>query len=319
MIYNMAMIPPEVEAIFKKQGLVEVTNVSSRFHNYASICTNKKKELVYLKVRLYPKLVSHKSFIKEALLTKFLSQNFYRNKFFVTPKYYKSELAKKPEWMLRGYTNGNRMGDVWGFSPEFVNRISPKEIADFLDFVRGDISDKFRRQKKDDNYRLFEKHSGATYKKYFLDYLLLAKKFIKAKQQKKVLEIFDKYEKFLEENNNYLAHGDLHPGNFVYNKGKIVVHDWKYAHLDNPYIDLAFMWFLLWLNEDWREKLLILELKRAKDKSLFLKSFYLSVLKLAPKMITILAQSSRISKSNRQKAINKILTVFNRAINNLNL
>jgi len=313
----MPIIPLEIEEILKKQKLVEVKNVSSHFHNYASICMDRKKELVYLKVRLYPKLVSHKSFIKEALVTKFLSENFYRNKFFVTPKYYKSELVKKPEWMLRAYTNGNRMGDVWGFSPEFVNRISPKEIADFLDFVRTDISDKFRCQKKDANYRLFEKHSAATYKKYFLDYLRLSKKFIKAKQQKEVLEIFDKYEKFLEENNNYLAHGDLHPGNFVYNKGKIVVHDWKYAHLDNPYIDLAFMWFLFWPNGNWRDKLFDLERKRARNKDLFLKSFYLSVLKLSPKIISILIQASKISKTDRKKGIAKVLMMFNQAIKHL--
>ncbi|MBU4141374.1 phosphotransferase [Patescibacteria group bacterium] len=310
----MVKIPSDVEAILKKQKLVEVTNVSSHYHNYASICLNRKKEIVYIKIRLYPELVSHKSFIKEVIFTKFLSENFFHNKFFITPKYYKSEIVKKPEWMIRGYTNGKRMGDVWGFGPEFIKQISPKEIADFLDFVRSDISKKFKKQKKDSNYRLFEKNTAATYKKYFTDYLLLSKKFIKAKQKKKVLEIFDKYGKFLEKNNNYLAHGDLHPGNFVYNKGKIVVHDWKYAHLDNPYIDLAFMWFLLWLNEGWREKLFALELKRAENKEVFLKCFFLSILKLAPKMITIFMQSSHVSEKNRKKGIAKILTAFNQAI-----
>lgn len=310
----MAIIPPEIETILKKQKLTEVKNVSSHYHNYASICMDRKKDLVYLKVRLYPKLVSHTSFIKEVLLTKFLSDNFYGNKFFVTPKYYKSELVKKPEWMLRGYTNGNRMGDVWGFSPEFVSCMRPKKIADILDFVRGDISDKFRDQKKDFNFRLFEKHNAAKYKAYFTNYLHLAKKFIKAKEQKKALAIFDKYGKFLVEHNNYLAHGDLHPGNFVYNKGKIVVHDWKYSHLDNPCIDLAFMWFLLWLNEEWREELLILELKRAKNKEVFFKCFFLSIIKLAPKMISILVQASNISKSDRRKGVNKIVTSLNQSI-----
>lgn len=315
----MVKIPPEVETILKKQKLVEVANVSSHYHNYASICLNEKKETVYIKIRLYPELVSHKSFIKEAILTKFLSENFFHNKFFVTPKYYGSEIVKKPEWMIREYTKGERMGDVWGFSPEFIKRISPKEIADFLDFVRGDISEKFKNRKENHNYRLFEKDTAATYKKYFINYLPLSKKFIKAKQQKKTLELFDRYEKFLAENNNYLAHGDLHPGNFVYDKGKIVVHDWKYAHWDNPYADFTFIWFLLWLNGEWRKKLFLMELKRAKDKEMFLKCFWLSVLKLASKMITILVQSSRISKKNRQKSISKILKVFNQAINNLDL
>jgi len=314
---NMVKIPSKVEAILKKQKLVEITNVSSHYHNYASICQNEKKEIVYIKIRLYPKLVSHKSFIKEVILTKFLSENFLHNKYFITPKYYKSEIVKKPEWMIRGYTKGKRMGDVWGFSPEFIKLISPKEIADFLDFVRGDVSEKFRKRKKDKNYWLFEKNTAAIYKKYFTNYLPLSKKFIKAKLQKKALAIFDRYEKFLTENNNYLAHGDLHPGNLVYHDGRIVVHDWKYAHWDNPYTDFTFMWFLLWLNRDWRKKLFLLELKRAKDKELFMKSFLLSVLKLAPKMITILVQSSRITKSLRRKSIAKILEVFNQAVNNL--
>lgn len=315
----MVKIPFEVEAILKKQKLAEVANVSSHYHNYASICQNQKKEIFYIKIRLYPKLVSHKSFIKEVILTKFLSENFFHNKFFITPKYYGSEIARKPEWMIRGYTNGKRMGDVWGFSPEFIKRISPKEIADFLDFVRGDISEKFKKQKKNYDYRLFEKDTAATYKKYFINYLPLSKKFIKAKQQKKALELFDRYEKFLAENNNYLAHGDLHPGNFIYDKGKIVVHDWKYAHWDNPYADFVFIWFLLWLNGEWRKKLFLTELKRAKNKRMFLKCFWLSALKLAPKMITILVQSSKIGKKNRQKSIAKILKVFNQAIDNLGL
>lgn len=313
----MAKIPSEVETILKKQKLVEITNVSSRFHNYASICLNAKKEIVYIKIRLYPKLVSHKSFIKEVILTKFLSENFFHNKFFITPKYYKSEIVKKPEWMIRGYTKGKRMGDVWGFSPEFIKQISPKEIADFLDFVRGDISEKFKKQKNDPNFQLFEKYTVATYKKYFKDYFALSKKFIKAGQQKKALEIFERNEKFLAENNNCLAHGDLHPGNFVYDNGRIVVHDWKYAHWDNPYIDFVFMWFLLWQNSEWRKKLFLLELERAKNKEVFMKCFLLSVLKLAPKMITILFQSSNIMEVQRRKCVVKIMKVFNQAINDL--
>lgn len=313
----MAKAPSEVEAIFKKQKLSEVTNVSSHYHNYASICLNDKKELVYLKVRLYPKLVSHKSFIKEVILTKFLSENFLKNKVFITPKYYKSEIVKKPEWMIRGYTKGKRMGDVWGYSPEYIKELKPKQIADFLDLTRGEITEKFRKQKNGQDYRLFQKNTAAVYKKYFSDYLNLSKKFIKAKDQKKALEIFDRYEKFLARNNNYLAHGDLHPGNLVYDEGKIVVHDWKYAHWDNPYADFTFMWFLLWLNGEWRKELFLLELKRAKNKELFMKSFLLSVLKLAPKMITILNQASKATPAQRKKGIAKILEVFNQAIKSL--
>jgi len=313
----MTRIPSAVETILKKQKLVEVANVSSHYHNYASICQNRKKEIVYIKIRLYPKLVSHKSFIKEVILTKFLSENFLGNRFFITPKYYKSEIEKKPEWMIREYTKGKRMGDVWGYSPEFIKKISPKQIADFLDFVRGDISEKFRKQKKDKNYKLFEKNTAAIYKKYFIDYLSWSKKFIKSKLQKKTLEIFDRYEGFLAENNSYLAHGDLHPGNLVYDNGRIVAHDWKYAHWDNPYADLAFMWFLLWLNPGWRKELFFWEMKRAKNKEIFMKCFWLSILKLAPKMITILVQSSKITVSHRKKSIAEILEVFNQAINNL--
>lgn len=314
---NMVKIPTEVEKILKKQKLVEITNISSHYHNYASICQNEKKEIVYIKIRLYPKLVSHKSFIKEVIITKFLSENFLHNKFFITPKYYKSEIVKKPEWMIRGYTKGKRMGDVWGYSPEFIKLIEPKKIAGFLDFVRGDISEKFSREKKYYDHGLFEKNTATIYKKYFLDYLPLSKKFIKPKLQKKALEIFDRYEGFIAQNNNFLSHGDLHPGNLVYDNGRIVVHDWKYAHWDLPYADFTFMWILLWLNIGWRKELFLLELNRAQNKEIFIKSFLLSVLKLAPKMITILVQSSKITPSQRKKSISKISEVFNQAIDNL--
>ncbi len=313
----MALTPPKVKAILKKQKLIEIKNVSSHFHNYCSICLNKEKKLVYLKVRLYPKLVSQENFAKEVITNKFLSEKFHRNRFFIVPKYYNSELKKWPQWMIREYTAGRRMGDVWGFNPKFIKRISPKELADILDFIRNNISNEFKKRIRGQRAKLFQKWTSSEYRKYFLKYLILSRKSIGRQQREKTIEIFSRYKEFFIKNNNYLTHGDLHPGNVIYNKKWLVLHDWKYAHWDNPYFDFTFVWLLLWLNKNWRKKLFALELNRASSKEIFWKSFHLSVLELVPKMISIFMQASQISRADRKRGIKEIIKSFNAALDYL--
>lgn len=309
----MATTPPRIKKILEEQKLTEAKIVSTHYHNYCSICLNEKGEKIYLKARLYPKLVSRENFIKEVILTKFLSENFYSNKYFLTPKYYAGNIEKKPEWMAREYIEGKRMGDVWGFDAEFYQKATPEKISNLLNFIRGDISQKFRAAAKRGERKLFKKHTAPAYKKYFSAYLPIAKKFVNSASRKKAFEIIAKYKKILR-SNDYLAHGDLHPGNVVYNNGEISVHDWKYAHWDNPYLDFTFIWFLFWTDEKWQKEFFELELKRAENKDLFFLMFYLSVLKLTPKIISILVQSSKINDKEFEKGIEKVLAVFNKSI-----
>lgn len=309
----MTTTPPEVQAILEKQKLTEIKNVSSHFHNYTSICQNKKGQKIYIKVRLYPDIVPRENFIKEVILNKFLSDNFYLNRYFTTPKYYASDTKNRPEWLTREYISGTRMGDTWGFGREFYQKVPVKEIADMLDFIRSDVSPKFFLKSKVKDKKLFKRHGGKEYVKYFIEFLPSAKKFIKYGEQKKSLGILRKYGKFFTEN-NCLAHGDMHPGNVVYNRRKIIVHDWKYARWDNPYLDFTFLWFLAWTNKIWRKKLFQIELGRAKDKNLFLTLFYLSVLKLTPKMISIFTQSTNRSEKDFKNGISEILSAFHNAL-----
>lgn len=39
-----------------------------------------------------------------------------------------------------------------------------------------------------------------------------------------------------------LCHHDLHPGNFCMNGEQLVVLDWEYAGLGNPWLDIAYVW-----------------------------------------------------------------------------
>lgn len=310
----MIATPTRVKSILKKQKLVELKNVSSNHHNYSSICLGKKGKKVYLKVRLYSHLVTRENFIKEVTLNKFLSDNFYLNRYFTTPKYCASDIKSRPEWLVREYISGTRIGDTWGFGKEFYRKVPAKEIADMLDFIRSDVSRKFLLKIRARDKKLFKRHSAKEYIKYFLEFSPVVKKIIKSGEQKKTSEIFRKYSKLFDEN-NCLTHGDMHSGNVVYNRRKVIVHDWKYAHWDNPYLDFTFIWFLTWTNKIWQERLFQLELKRAKDKNLFLTLFHLSVLKLTPKMITIFIQSTNHSEKDFKNGIKKILTAFHRALN----
>lgn len=186
-----------------------------------------------------------------------------------------------------------------------------------LDFIRKEVTRKFREKNEHISSWLFEKHGSFYYKKYFTDFSLLPKKLISRAKKERAFKIFEKNQKFLSKNNIYLAHGDLHPGNLVVSDGKLIVHDWKYSHFDNAYFDFTFVWFLNWTNKKWRDELFNLEFKRAKDKDLFIKCFYLSVIKLTPKIITIFIQASKITLAQRKKGINSALSVFDKAVNYL--
>lgn len=208
------------------------------------------------------------------------------------------------------------MGDTWAYSKEFYQTTSPLGVARMLDFIRQDVSAECRLKNRGQYAALFKSERAQDYKKYFLKHLPAKGKYIGLKDQEQVLEIFSKYRALLAQD-NCLTHGDLHPGNMVCNRSKLVLHDWKYAHWDNPYLDFTFIWFLTWLDEKWRGEFFRLEEKKAEDKELFRTYFYLSVLKLTPKMISILTQVSSISKKDFEKGVKKQLSVFKEAINYL--
>jgi len=313
----MKKTPSEAETIIKKLKLKELKTITRGYHNYGSLCENERGEKMYLKVRLYPDLVSKDNFAKEVILTKFLSDYFYENPHFLTPRYYRSEISSSPEWLMREYGEGKRMGDTWGFSQKFYELISPEKMSRIFGFLRTAVSEKFSLAKIEKREELFLRQNAKEYEEYFRIYLKFVGKYIDENSAKKALKIFKKNESLLNKN-SCLTHNDLHPGNvLVLEKNKIMLHDWKYSQFDNPYLDFAFFWLLSWTNDDWRDGLKEAEENNAKDKNMFRRLFCLSILKLTPKIMSILIQSSAIPKDEFQKGMEKILNDFNKTVEEL--
>jgi thiamine kinase-like enzyme len=85
---------------------------------------------------------------------------------------------------------------------------------------------------------------------------------------------------------HFLANGDLHPQNLMYQGDKFVLVDWDLLHLNNPGWDLTDLYVWGWRDSNW-EKRLLKEYEKAMPtpKSIFEKIFAFDVVYLSSQLI----------------------------------
>ncbi len=72
----------------------------------------------------------------------------------------------------------------------------------------------------------------------------------------RVEQFLESKKEIIDQKSRFLANGDLHPQNIMYEEGRFKVVDWDLLHFDNPGWDLADLYCWGWRNNDWSNKVI---------------------------------------------------------------
>ncbi len=247
-----------------------------------------------LKVRQRPEEELRQQFINEIILNLYLGKK-YPDLFPYQVKDY--NFSQEPEFLLYKMLPGYPFNGYYFYLGQRNERFfRVEELLELLQTVQNSFSD-IKKEYPDlklNSWRWQE--NFAFYQKYAAN---LATCF-SAAEQKEIEKTFRHYA-FKFRKNLVLTHGDFNPKNIlILNEEKITFLDWTDAHLNNPFFDLAKLYFACWNVPFKKHELKRQALIKIKNDALL---FNLNILLLGGNFLQILQDSLKGLEADYQQKI----------------
>jgi len=240
MVKLIPKIIEKINEVLRKEGLFPLETpkdflkrTHGRKHRYSTVCQDKQGKRFIFYARLHDSPFEKKRMITEVKLAKVLMKKRYD--FF--PRYFKGEIKKDFEWILREYFDEDPLEDKENIE-KLKRKISGEEILRICKALL-----KFQKLKMT-NFPFLKKFD---LKKYLRLLEQIEKEEIFSKEElKKLKEFLKKNFQILKKENKYFSHGDLQIGNIILFDRKIKIIDLESAQISNFAFDVCFLWGRLW-------------------------------------------------------------------------
>lgn len=237
----------------------------------STVCQTKKNSKVFIKILLAKSKEWQNSLTTEATIVKLLTFDPKFKNQIIAPNYLDSNFSQPPYWLMRQYIKGRPIGRVYTlFKPSKKIRYIKKAIDNIIGLQHNsqDIITKIKEQ----NISL--KNIGLA------NYWIRFQKYQQVPAIKQLSinwsQVQKLYQQIQSENQNLLVliHGDFSLSNQVLSdQSKVYTIDWEWIRMDNPAIDIAYIWLLLWRYPKIQAKIKEEYLKRIRNKKNFLDLF----------------------------------------------
>lgn len=221
----------------------------SGHHYYVASAFTKDQVQVIIKVRIdQPKHPNHifirqKSFLTEREFYKQMTGHYF------IPHYVGSGKSNGLEWLMYEFIEGQALGAAF-LASDTTTGLYIEPLAEVLSRILDlKLPKHLVLEKRDSGF--YQEHLAAV----FDVNSRVLRRYITNSQKKQLQALAHQAAPILDAWAIFPSHGDLHPGNVLLHHGTLSIIDWENIHLDNPLLDLAFLWLRLW-NIPWRNRLL---------------------------------------------------------------
>ncbi len=218
-------------------------------HYYVASAFTKDQVRVIIKVRIDQPVHPRHIFIRQKSF--FTERQFYKQMpgHYFIPHYVDSGKSNGLEWLMYEFIDGQALGTAF-LASDTTTSLYIEPLSEVLSRILAlELPKTLKLETRDSGF--YKEHLSAVLaanRQALRNYL--------TEKQKKDLELLAvQVGPLLDASAKYASHGDLHPGNVLLHNGTLSIIDWENIHLDNPLLDLAFLWLRLW-NIPWRDRLL---------------------------------------------------------------
>jgi len=250
MVKLIPKITEKINEVLKKEELTPLETperflkrTHGRKHRYSTVCQDKKGRRFIFYARLHDSPFEKERMTTEVKLAKVLMKKRYD----LFPRYFKGEIKKDFEWILREYFDEDPLEDRKNIE-RLKRKISQEEILRICKALL-----KFQKIKII-NFPFLKKFD---LKKYLqLPEQIEKEKIFSGERLRKLEEFLKKNFKILKKENEYFCHGDLQIGNIILFDKKIKIIDLESAQISNFAFDVCFLWGKLWRERKVARKIL---------------------------------------------------------------
>ena len=276
---------PFKESDFKEIG----ERYKKKEHFFTALIKTKSGEKAFLKVRLQKSRETIKDFKKEIVFYQIFKKRFQNKKRKILfPEIISWGKYKNLLWYLKKYqegTLGGLMGKDFGFKSKFLKSASPNNLAEGIKDYQSIPSRLTKKLSLYSQGSWWYWQDFNFYQKTFLKKFLysdLNQNFFKEDDLGLIKKIIKNNKKLLDKEANFLCHGDFYPNNVLLTPSKkILILDWEKSTLNNPSLDVAFIYLNAWRDKNWQKIFLKSYLRDKRDKNKFKKLFQISLISLS--------------------------------------
>lgn len=308
-------IKNKLKALLQKNELIPEVSPKKFFkkyktskHRYNSVCVDKNECKIVFYARVHNNEDARNKVRREISFLEEMKKNDFKiNKY--VPKIIDYGIENDFEWFTREYIKGDALGDIYGLR----KRPSIKLVNSLLGALESLLKTSSV-LKNNKNLKLEKRGAYGNYLIKIPEYKkLLIKKTISERNYCDVKKFFKNNKKIINKQDNYIVHGDFHPGNIIFKNNKFWIVDWELVQINNFIFDISFFW-LHSKGSIFSRNLLIKFLHDIKQKELAKKLFRISLLFLLSGEILRLQSLNKGKNKNIEKDRRFFIEVLNNAL-----